>query len=105
MRQSITVRCATASYPCNPALLVLAGLKALNASIDLYAFGILMWQIVCGTRLYQGLTTKQIIRGVVRENLRPQFPVWVPAEYRWVRGAPGRGRRWEGAAAGLRAGA
>ena len=48
--------------------------------------GILMWQMVCGTRLYQGLTTKQIIRGVVREHLRPTFPVWVPPEYRCVRG-------------------
>ncbi|PNW87774.1 hypothetical protein CHLRE_01g001678v5 [Chlamydomonas reinhardtii] len=60
----------------------LAGQTQLNASIDLYAFGILMWQMVCGTRLYQGLTTKQIIRGVVREHLRPTFPVWVPPEYR-----------------------
>ncbi|KXZ43293.1 hypothetical protein GPECTOR_95g682 [Gonium pectorale] len=73
----------------------LAGQKQLTASIDLFAFGILMWQMVCGTRLYQGLTTKQIIRGVVRENLRPVFPAWVPAEYRCA--APGRGRAPGGA--------
>ncbi|GLI70933.1 hypothetical protein VaNZ11_016027 [Volvox africanus] len=60
----------------------LAGQKQLNASIDMYAFGILMWQMVCGTRLYQGLNAKQIIRGVVREKLRPMFPAWVPQEYR-----------------------
>ncbi|KAG2486383.1 hypothetical protein HYH03_014963 [Edaphochlamys debaryana] len=60
----------------------LAGQKQLNASIDVFSFGILMWQMLCGTRLYQGLTTKQIIRGVVREGLRPQFPAWVPPEYR-----------------------
>ncbi|GLC66945.1 hypothetical protein PLESTF_000494700 [Pleodorina starrii] len=60
----------------------LAGQRQLTASIDMFAFGILMWQMVCGTRLYQGLNTRQIIRGVVREGLRPSFPAWVPSEYR-----------------------
>ncbi|GFR44780.1 hypothetical protein Agub_g6112, partial [Astrephomene gubernaculifera] len=60
----------------------LAGQRQLTARIDMFAFGILMWQMLCGTRLYQGLTTRQIIRGVVRENLRPAFPAWVPQEYR-----------------------
>ncbi|PNH12294.1 putative LIM domain-containing serine/threonine-protein kinase [Tetrabaena socialis] len=53
-----------------------------DSALDLYAFGIMMWQICCGGRLYPGVSNSDIPARVVREGLRPRFPPTVPPEYR-----------------------
>ncbi|GFR44776.1 hypothetical protein Agub_g6108 [Astrephomene gubernaculifera] len=61
---------------------VLQGRRQLGPAVDIYAFGIVMFQMLCGMTVYRGLDMKQVIRGVVRHGLRPIFPSWVPHEYR-----------------------
>ncbi|KAG2422422.1 hypothetical protein HXX76_016037 [Chlamydomonas incerta] len=61
---------------------VFMGERPLGAAVDVYAFGILMVQIVAGVGLYPGLTPQQIAFGVSHEGLRPAFPRWVPRPYR-----------------------
>ncbi|GLC66944.1 hypothetical protein PLESTF_000494600 [Pleodorina starrii] len=60
----------------------LTGCRQLGPAVDVYAFGVVMFQMLCGMTVYRGLDVKQMIRGVVREGLRPTFPAWVPTEYR-----------------------
>ncbi|KAG2424093.1 hypothetical protein HXX76_014768 [Chlamydomonas incerta] len=61
---------------------VLLGKRPLGPAVDVYSFGIVMWQMLCGMALYGGLDVRGLIRGVVRHALRPSFPAWVPPEYR-----------------------
>ncbi|GIM00738.1 hypothetical protein Vretimale_5648 [Volvox reticuliferus] len=53
-----------------------------DASLDIYAFGIIMWQVVYGGRLYSGVNESDISSRVVREGMRPRFISNVPSEYR-----------------------
>ncbi|KAG2431667.1 hypothetical protein HYH02_013244 [Chlamydomonas schloesseri] len=61
---------------------VLLGKRHVGAAVDIYAFGILMYQVLCGMHLYQGLTPQQVANGVAHDGLRPVLPAWVPASYR-----------------------
>ncbi|KAG2448078.1 hypothetical protein HYH02_007103 [Chlamydomonas schloesseri] len=61
---------------------VFMGQRPLGAAVDIFAFGILMHQIVAGVRLYEGLTAQQIADAVSHEGLRPRMPSWVPSNYR-----------------------
>ncbi|KAG2426888.1 hypothetical protein HXX76_012675 [Chlamydomonas incerta] len=61
---------------------VLLGKRPVGAAVDIYAFGILMYQILCGMHLYQGLSPQQVANGVAHDGLRPALPTWVPASYR-----------------------
>ncbi|GIL63297.1 hypothetical protein Vafri_17394 [Volvox africanus] len=60
----------------------LIGGRQLGPTVDIYAFGIVMFQMLCGMTVYRGLDLKQIIRGVVLQGLRPTVPAWVPQGYR-----------------------
>ncbi|GIL44683.1 hypothetical protein Vafri_2211, partial [Volvox africanus] len=53
-----------------------------DASLDIYAYGIIMWQVVYGGRLYPGVNESDIPPRVVREGMRPRFISNVPSEYR-----------------------
>eukprot|EP00198_Chlamydomonas_reinhardtii_P013521 XP_001702858.1 serine/threonine protein kinase 14 [Chlamydomonas reinhardtii] len=53
-----------------------------DSALDVYAFGIIMWQMACGGRLYPGVDHEDIPRRVVREGMRPRFTSSVPGEYR-----------------------
>eukprot|EP00798_Chlamydomonas_sp_ICE-L_P016700 gene16700-22964_t len=46
----------------------------MTAATDVYAFGLLMFEIATGLRLYVGKSSPQIILGVVYENMRPVYP-------------------------------
>eukprot|EP00798_Chlamydomonas_sp_ICE-L_P016749 gene16749-23022_t len=46
----------------------------MTAATDVYAFGILMFEIATGLRVHAGKTSPQIILGVVYEGLRPVYP-------------------------------
>ncbi|KAG2431087.1 hypothetical protein HXX76_009619 [Chlamydomonas incerta] len=61
---------------------VFMGQRPLGAAVDIFAFGVLMHQIVAGVRLYEGLTAQQIADAVSHEGLRPRMPSWVPSNYR-----------------------
>ncbi|EFJ49713.1 hypothetical protein VOLCADRAFT_59038 [Volvox carteri f. nagariensis] len=49
---------------------------------DVYAFGIIMWEIYTSSTPYQNMAHPQIMVGVVTHNLRPKFPANCPEWYR-----------------------
>ncbi|KAG2437064.1 hypothetical protein HYH02_011324 [Chlamydomonas schloesseri] len=53
----------------------------LDASIDIYAFGILMWECAMAQLPYTGVPAAQL-PNLVRRGLRPSFHPRVPPEYR-----------------------
>ncbi|GIL58009.1 hypothetical protein Vafri_13205 [Volvox africanus] len=61
---------------------VFMGKKSLGAAVDIYAFGIIMYQVLCGMRLYEGMSAQEIANAVAHRMLRPTLPAWVPANYR-----------------------
>ncbi|GLC69555.1 hypothetical protein PLESTF_000846900 [Pleodorina starrii] len=61
---------------------VFMGKKSLGAAVDIYAFGIIMYQVLCGMRLYEGMPAQEIANAVAHRMLRPTLPAWVPANYR-----------------------
>lgn len=50
------------------------------------AFGICMWQMIGGGRLYPGTTNAEMVQRVVRDGMRPRFPPGTPPEYRCEQG-------------------
>eukprot|EP00198_Chlamydomonas_reinhardtii_P003354 XP_001692690.1 predicted protein [Chlamydomonas reinhardtii] len=61
---------------------VFMGQRPLGAAVDIFAFGIIMHQVVAGVRLHEGLTAQQIADAVSHVGLRPRMPSWVPSNYR-----------------------
>ncbi|GIL74060.1 hypothetical protein Vretimale_4983 [Volvox reticuliferus] len=49
---------------------------------DVYAFGIIMWEIYTSSTPYQSMAHPQIMVGVVTHNLRPKFPAKCPEWYK-----------------------
>lgn len=50
--------------------------------IDVYAFGVIMWQLYTSMQVYIGLKKKEVIQSVVKDNMRPRFPPWTPDKYK-----------------------
>jgi len=48
---------------------------------DVYAFGMLMWEVATGRMPYQGLMYGEVVERVVVSHRRPAFPVFVPPAY------------------------
>ena len=49
---------------------------------DVYAFGIILWELAHGEYPYQGMTQGQIITKLVTHDERPPFTVPIAPEYR-----------------------
>ncbi|GIL83127.1 hypothetical protein Vretimale_11467 [Volvox reticuliferus] len=70
--------CGTAAYVAPEALICN---KKVNSSVDVYAFGILMWEMYTGQRPYGNMKQQQLVEEVVMRGLRPKFPGTAPAGY------------------------
>lgn len=70
--------CGTAAYVAPEALI---SNKKVNSSVDVYAFGILMWEMYTGHRPYGSMKQQQLVEEVVMRGLRPRFPATTPAAY------------------------
>jgi len=49
-----------------------------SEKIDVYGFGIIMWELITRKAPYENLTPMQILYGVVHQNLRPLIPSLCP---------------------------
>ena len=52
-----------------------------NSSVDVYAFGILMWEMYTAQRPYGSVKQHQLVEEVVMRGLRPKFPPHAPPAY------------------------
>ncbi|WIA38873.1 hypothetical protein OEZ86_002148 [Tetradesmus obliquus] len=70
--------CGTAAYVAPEALITT---KKVNASVDVYAFGVMMWELFVGQRPYGNMSQQKVVEEVVLRGLRPCFPVGTPPGY------------------------
>ncbi|KAK9817045.1 hypothetical protein WJX72_008849 [[Myrmecia] bisecta] len=54
----------------------------LTRAVDVYSFGMLMWELISGQPLYGGLTAPEVYHKVVYEDMRPMLPPHCPAPCR-----------------------
>ena len=54
----------------------------LDATVDIYSFGILMWEAYMGSPVYEGVAPDKLPFHVVKRGLRPTFPPDTPIGYR-----------------------
>ncbi|GMH35684.1 hypothetical protein BSKO_03552 [Bryopsis sp. KO-2023] len=60
----------------------LLGQSKLTDKADVYAYGIIMWQLTTGDSPFAFANAADVWRKVVIENFRPAFPNYVPDDYR-----------------------
>ncbi|GLI65289.1 hypothetical protein VaNZ11_008780, partial [Volvox africanus] len=65
-----------------PELIRATEASKMDASVDIYAFGVLMWELISTGPVYLGMRSEEIRRGVVDGVLRPEFPQWSDDKYR-----------------------
>ncbi|KAJ8751053.1 hypothetical protein K2173_016234 [Erythroxylum novogranatense] len=53
-----------------------------SEKIDVYSFGIVMWELLTGEEPYADLHCASIIGGIVNNSLRPQIPTWCDPEWK-----------------------
>lgn len=51
-------------------------------AVDVYSFGVLLWQMYTSSRPWSGLTHSQILMLVAQQGAKLQFPTDTPEAYR-----------------------
>ncbi|KAL7239774.1 hypothetical protein ACSBR2_005616 [Camellia fascicularis] len=50
--------------------------------VDVYSFGIVMWELLTGEEPYRNMRSEEIIAGIIKGNLHPEIPSWCDPAWR-----------------------
>ncbi|KAG5559412.1 hypothetical protein RHGRI_009074 [Rhododendron griersonianum] len=50
--------------------------------VDVYSFGIIMWELLTGEQPYGNMRSEEIIAGIIKGDLRPEIPSWSDPAWR-----------------------
>ncbi|KAA8549323.1 hypothetical protein F0562_001007 [Nyssa sinensis] len=50
--------------------------------VDVYSFGIVMWELLTGEEPYANLRSEEIIAGIIKGDLQPEIPSWCDPAWR-----------------------
>ncbi|XP_002524447.2 serine/threonine-protein kinase A-Raf [Ricinus communis] len=56
--------------------------KMVTEKVDVYSFGIVMWELLTGEEPYADLRSEEIIAGIIKGILRPEVPSWCDPAWR-----------------------
>lgn len=65
-----------------PELLTSDKESTVTEKVDVYSFGFVMWELLTGEEPLANLSSKEVLAGIVRGDLRPEIPSWCDPAWR-----------------------
>ncbi|RAL44364.1 hypothetical protein DM860_011641 [Cuscuta australis] len=63
---------------------LLNGESMVSEKVDVYSFGIVMWELLTGAEPYSNMRAEEVICGIIKGSLRPEIPNWCHPGWRYL---------------------